>query len=180
MFAQLWVTDLVEVLGMQWQASQPPLRDLTCRGWEGTWFPISYACAQCCVPASCGRGTSAHISLHLPEPHTWWAYEVKWTRSQDHVREDPYHYFSGYAINTTHVHMHTHTRCVEEWTAPSPVPIAYRSCEFSKHLLCAWITGGGSPVIKCLLPNNPISICVCIDDFLCVMHWAGSILLNMR
>ena len=34
--------------------------------------------------------------------------EVKQTRSQDHVREDPYHYFSGYAINTTHACMHTH------------------------------------------------------------------------
>ena len=28
--------------------------------------------------------------------------EVKRTRSQDHVREDPYRYLSGYAINTTH------------------------------------------------------------------------------
>ena len=40
--------------------------------------------------------------------------KVKRTRSQDHVREDPYRYLSGYAINTTHACMHTHTRCVEE------------------------------------------------------------------
>lgn len=61
-----------------------------------------------------------HLLTTLPtfESHTLGEHmrlsEVKRTRSQDHVREDPYHYFSGYAINTTHAHMHTHTLCVEE------------------------------------------------------------------